>query len=145
MIRFKILRAVLVALLLAVPVLAPAQQATVSQITLGDSATTDAEIAVRLREILAELGGYEDVTVSVNEGVLTLRGTTASLADVEALNDLAERVDGVIAVKNEVVETTDIARRLNPAIARFQARFNHPAHSPSQKTNGSSSRDTCLG
>ncbi|MCH2165950.1 MAG: mechanosensitive ion channel protein MscS, partial [Marinovum sp.] len=37
-------------------------------ITVDDSASQDAAIAIRIREILAELEGYSDVTVSVSSG-----------------------------------------------------------------------------
>jgi len=86
-------------------------------------AATDAAIAVRIREILAELGGYEDVTVTVAEGIVTLRGTTASATEASGLTSLVTRIENVVAIKNEVTETTDIVRRLNPAIDRFQARL----------------------
>lgn len=91
-------------------------------IAVEDSAEKDAAIAVRIREILAELDGFEDVTVSVNSGIVTLRGTTLEASEVARLNALAGRVDGVVAIRNEVRETTDVARRLDPAIARFRAR-----------------------
>lgn len=83
----------------------------------------DADIAIRMREILAELGGYGDVTVIVNDGVVTFRGTTETAADATALSPLANRIEGVVAVKNEVTETAELARRLNPAVERFQSRI----------------------
>ncbi len=94
----------------------------------GPIATTnvdeiDAQIATRMREILSELGDYDDVTVTVSDGVVTLRGTTATTGQAEELSPLANRLDGVVAVKNEVTETAELARRLNPAIERFQARI----------------------
>lgn len=112
------------ALLLAAPL--PAQEdpgGPNGTIAAERDARSDAAMAVRLREILAELGGYEDVTVTVAEGVVTLRGTTNSLSEISALSDLVTRVEGVVAIKNEVTETTDISRRLNPAFERFQNRL----------------------
>lgn len=90
--------------------------------TLNDD-QQDAAIATRIRDILGELGNYTDVTVTVSEGIVTLRGTTTSGAEVTEVGTLANRVEGVVAVRNEVTETADIARRLDPAIARFQARL----------------------
>ena len=100
----------------------------VSQTADGPIATTnvdqlDAEIANRMREILGELGNYGDVTVVVSDGVVTFRGTTTSATDAADLTLLANRIEGVVAVKNEVTETTELARRLNPAVERFQARI----------------------
>ncbi len=56
------------------------------------------------------------------EGVVTLRGTTTTATDAAALLNLVTRVEGVVAIKNEVAETTDLRRRLNPAMTRFMTR-----------------------
>ena len=96
-----------------------AQEAPTGTITTAQSGEQDASIAVRIREILGELGNYEDVTVTVSDGVVTLRGTTNSRIEAQELDPLVTRIEGVVAIKNEVSETTDIARRLDPAIERF--------------------------
>ena len=57
----------------------------------------DAAIAIRIREILGALGGYDDVTVQVADGIVTLRGTTTSIAEASDLNQLTGRVAGVVA------------------------------------------------
>lgn len=111
------IRALLVLLCLALP--AAAQDGT---ITTDSTMAEDAAIATRIRDIIAGLGGYEDVTVQVSDGIVTLRGTTTSAVEIAALDTLATRVEGVVAVKNQVTETTDIARRLDPAVDRFMAR-----------------------
>ena len=114
---------VLLSLLLAAPLSAQdAGNGPTGTIATESDASTDAAMAVRIREILGELGGYEDVTVTVSEGIVTLRGTTNSATEAAALGALVTRIGGVVAIKNEVTETTDIARRLNPALERFQAR-----------------------
>ncbi len=92
-------------------------------IAAENSAADDRRIADRIDGILAELGGYEEVSVSVTQGIVTLRGVAQSLADAESLTGLATRVEGVVAIKNEVTETTDITERLDPAVDRFQARI----------------------
>ncbi len=118
------LRALLVALLSLSPVLLPAQDSQPGgAIAVEDNASQDAAIAVRIRDILAELEGYGDVTVTVTSGIVTLRGTTLSSEEIARLNDLAGRVQGVVAIENEVTETTDVVKRLNPAIERFKERF----------------------
>lgn len=91
-------------------------------IATENSAGTDAAIATRIRDILGELGTYDDVTVQVADGIVTLRGTTTSMVDIANLNALVNRVQGVVAVKTQVTETTDIVRRLDPALDRFMAR-----------------------
>ncbi|MEJ6403816.1 mechanosensitive ion channel family protein [Yoonia sp. 2307UL14-13] len=112
----------LLALLLSLALPAVAQD-NGGIITTETSAAQDQSIATRLREILDELGDYGDVTVTVNEGVVTLRGTATSAAEAAALEPLASRVEGVVAVRNNVVETADISARLDPAMDRFRARI----------------------
>ncbi|WP_375279765.1 mechanosensitive ion channel domain-containing protein [Pseudooctadecabacter sp.] len=99
-----------------------AQDTASGPIATEQSGQQDAEIAVRIRDILGELGNYGDITVTVSDGVVTLRGTTNSLVERQDLDALVNRVEGVVALKNEVTETTDIARRLDPAVDRFMGR-----------------------
>lgn len=111
----------LFALFLSFALPAVAQEAN-GTITTETSAQQDAAIAMRLREIMNELGNYENVSVTVSEGVVTIRGTTTSAIEAVELEQLAARVQGVVAVRNQVTETTDIGDRLNPAFERFRAR-----------------------
>lgn len=106
------------------PIIAAAQSSEQPSgtITVVDSAEQDAAIATRIREILSELDGYEDVTVTVSSGIVTLRGTALDSAAVAQLNGLITRVEGVVTIQNEVEETTDVVQRLNPALERFQER-----------------------
>jgi small-conductance mechanosensitive channel len=119
MIAMRLLLTLILFLACALPSIA--QEAS-GPITTDNSAQQDAAIAIRIREILTELEIYEDVTVTVNEGVVTLRGTTTSSLDATVLDPLAARVEGVVAVRNQVTETTDLVRRLDPAMDRFRAR-----------------------
>jgi small-conductance mechanosensitive channel len=118
------LRIVLVIVaLLAAPVFAQSDEQPSGTIAVEDSATQDAAIAVRIRDILSELDGYDDVTVTVGSGIVTLRGTTLDAASAGRLNELVGRVEGVVAIENEVAETTDVVERLNPAVERFTDRL----------------------
>ncbi|WP_375174720.1 mechanosensitive ion channel domain-containing protein [Pseudooceanicola sp.] len=118
---FRIL--LLLCLFLTTPVLAQSTDQPTGTISVADSAQQDAAIATRIRNILWELEGYEDVTVTVSSGIVTLRGTTIDATLAANLNDLASRVEGVVAIRNQVTETTDVARRLNPALERFEKRM----------------------
>lgn len=111
-------------LCLLLPIAAQAQDSTQPSgtITLDDSTQQDAGIATRIRAILAELEGYEDVRVSVTSGIVTLSGSTLDAATATRLNELVGRIDGVVAIENEVAGTTDVVRRLNPAVERFKER-----------------------
>ena len=120
------LRILLLCLCVLFPVSSPAQQAEeqpTTTITVEDSAEQDAAIAVRIRNILNELEGYDDVTVTVSSGIVTLRGTTVDQAQATGLNDLVARVEGVVAIENEVSQTTDVVEQLNPAVERFMTRL----------------------
>ncbi|MEJ6397478.1 mechanosensitive ion channel domain-containing protein [Yoonia sp. 208BN28-4] len=112
----------LLCLLFTLALPAAAQEAN-GTITTENTDQLDANIANRIRDILSELGNYGDVSVTVSEGIVTFRGTATSAIEATELGPLANRVEGVVAVKNEVTETTDIAERLNPAVERFRARI----------------------
>lgn len=116
----------IIAFLLCLLLPLTAQAQTTSQptgtITVEDSATADAAIANRIRDILGELEGYDDISVTVSSGIVTLRGTTLDTAAAARLNELVGRVEGVVAIENAVFETTDVVERLNPAVERFKAR-----------------------
>lgn len=113
-------------LCLALPLAALAQTTTTQPsgtIAIEDSASSDAAIANRIRDILGELDGYDDISVTVSSGIITLRGTTLDTSAAARLTELVGRVAGVVAIENEVFETTDVVERLNPAVARFKARL----------------------
>jgi small conductance mechanosensitive channel len=44
-------------------------------------------------------------------------------AQITALTELVARVEGVVAIENEVAESTDVRERLDPAIARIEGRI----------------------
>ncbi|MEO0863681.1 MAG: mechanosensitive ion channel protein MscS, partial [Pseudomonadota bacterium] len=61
------MRALLIILLLAAtPLAAQTTDQPSGTIAVEDSATQDAAIAVRIRDILGELEGFDEVTVSVS-------------------------------------------------------------------------------
>ncbi|MGR3362796.1 MAG: mechanosensitive ion channel domain-containing protein [Maritimibacter harenae] len=115
----------LLALLFCLAAPAAAQDGTIA--TNNGSSTeqvfTDAAIATKIRDILGELEGYEDVRVSVSQGIVTLKGTTLEVGQLEELQRLVGRVEGVVAIENGVTISTDVRRRLAPMMERFQLRF----------------------
>ena len=114
---------ILLLCLCAGPAMAQTTDQPQGTIEVEDSAAQDAAIAVRIRSILAELDGYREVTVTVSSGIVTLRGTTIDTSQAARLNDIVARISGVVAIENEVAETTDVVARLNPAVQRFQTRM----------------------
>ena len=91
-------------------------------IAVEEGAGQDAAIERRIRGIIAELDGYEDVRVSVSEGIVTLGGEALDGTAVTRLDELVGRVEGVVAVENEVTASADVARRLDPVLERFRDR-----------------------
>ena len=126
---YRFLFATLLAGIFAAQPLPAAAQTDAQQpdgtIAVQNVAGQDAAIAARLRNILAGLSGYDDVTVEVSSGIVTLRGTALDGESMTRLADIAARVEGVVAIENEVTESADVAERLNPAVARFRARLTH--------------------
>ncbi|MEL6585880.1 MAG: mechanosensitive ion channel domain-containing protein [Pseudomonadota bacterium] len=82
----------------------------------------DQAIDRRIEAIIAELDGYEAVNVEVREGIVTFSGEVLDGEAIPRLDELAARVDGVVAIENDVIESTDVARRLNPVMDRFRER-----------------------
>lgn len=120
------LRLLLVVLSLAIAVPALAQNGAITTEEGASAATqaeTDAAIATRIRDIIHELDGYDDVTVTVQAGIVTLRGTTLDAGLVEELGALVERVNGVVAIENEVTLSTSVSKRLAPVWQRLVTRL----------------------
>lgn len=121
----NILKSFFILLVLAFP--ASAQDSTTAQptgtIEVEDSAQQDAAIAVRIRDILGELEGFKDVTVTVSSGIVSLKGTALSNDAIVRLGELVSRVNGVVTIENSVVESTELVERLTPAIDRFWQRI----------------------
>ncbi len=119
------MRFIAVVLCLSLP-FAALSQTTPTQptgtINVAENAGNDGAIATRIRDILSELEGYEKVRVDVASGIVTLTGTTLDSAKAQQLTDLIGRVEGVVAIENNVLETTDVAERLNPVFDRFKSR-----------------------
>ena len=119
--------AVVLCLLLPLTVCAQTQpQANAGQptgtINVDEPIGEDQAITRRIREILAELDGYDKVNVAVSSGIVTLTGTTLDSKKTQQLTELAGRIQGVVAVENNVTETTDVGERLNPVVDRFKSR-----------------------
>lgn len=96
----------------------PSGSISTTQDSRGDQA-----IDARIEGIIAELDGYGDVTVDVREGIVTFGGEVLDADAIPRLEELAARVTGVVAIENEVIESTDVVRRLDPVAERFTARF----------------------
>lgn len=114
---------VCVALMLALPGIAQDTAPDPGRtIVLDDSADADRAIERRIRSILAELDGYANIEIRVQAGVVTMTGRTLDKESLDRLETLVSRVDGVVAIENEVAESADLGERLTPAYDRFMTR-----------------------
>lgn len=93
-----------------------------SAIAAGDAAVDDRAIETRIEEIFDELDGLQSVSVVVRSGVVTLRGIVAEAQLADQADGLASRVDGVVAVINEIEEETSVTERLVPVYERLENR-----------------------
>ena len=62
----------------------------------------DQRIANRIRGFFAEIPAFADISVRVEEGVVTLSGTVADADDIDRAEAIAGRVRGVVTVENSV-------------------------------------------
>ena len=109
--------------------LAPCQILAQNVVTESDALPTlavedvpdDVAVETRLRAILAalEFGG---ITVGVDAGVVSLTGNVTDPSISEKAESIAERLEGVVAVKNTLTASDDLAHQINPAVDRFRAR-----------------------
>lgn len=95
---------------------------TDGQIEVGAEAVRDGEILSRIRNLLAEIDGYNGVTVSVSEGVVRVTGQVIDNAAQERLTQIINRVTGVVAIENETEISGTLEERLAPAWERIASR-----------------------
>lgn len=87
-----------------------------------ERAIDDHEIDARIEAIFDEMDGLHTVFVTVRSGVVTLRGKVREAALAEQAAAIAGRVNGVVAVKNEIEEVTSLSLRLEPVYERLTKR-----------------------
>ncbi|PZX16557.1 small-conductance mechanosensitive channel [Palleronia aestuarii] len=104
---------------------APAQEDTAAPLApralAVEDAPSDDAIAARLSAIVAALG-HGEIAVSVEAGVVTLEGDIADPAVSQDVAGIAERLEGVVAVRNDLAASDDIAQQIDPAFTRFRTR-----------------------
>jgi small-conductance mechanosensitive channel len=86
-------------------------------------APSDRDIDVRIERIIDQIQGLKSVSVTVSSGVVTLRGKVAEAAMAEEAERIATRVDGVVAVRNEITEEASVSERIVPAWERIRNRL----------------------
>ena len=92
-------------------------------IQIASDADSDAAIAGRLRRIFSELDALSSVQVRVAEGVVTLSGDLPERSDLTRAEEIAGRVEGVVAVRNEIEASVDVGERVSPFLQKLTALF----------------------
>lgn len=99
----------------------PVQPAPV--ISTQSDAQSDAAIAQRLRLIFGELDALSAVQVRVAEGVVTLDGALPQRTDLTRAEQIAGRVEGVVAVRNDIEASVDVGERVSPFLQKLTGLF----------------------
>lgn len=96
---------------------------------LTDNATTvvnvneeDKSIDERIEAILQQMNGMGDVRVRVSAGVVSLTGEVAEINLIQEAEDIATKIDGVIAVRNNIQQVDGVSEQIEPAIDRMLER-----------------------
>ncbi|MDC0886869.1 mechanosensitive ion channel [Altererythrobacter sp.] len=84
-------------------------------------AGADERIADRIEGIFAELPAFENVTVSVSEGVVQLGGMVADDADQTRAESIAGRIEGVVTIENGIERDISVGEGLG-VLAELSAR-----------------------
>lgn len=92
---------------------------TDQSIAVEDNAASDAQIRTRIQQLLRQIEGYNEVTITVSGGVVTLRGEVLDTIRRDELVAIVNRVTGVVTIKNETAVSTDLEERLAPALERM--------------------------
>ncbi|MEM9599487.1 MAG: mechanosensitive ion channel family protein [Pseudomonadota bacterium] len=110
---------VVIALMLMLPSELRAQDLPVDTAPITvQSGPTDAEIETRIQDILSQLSDTNAVSVSVDSSVVTLTGEAANTEAAERAVGIAARVNGVVAVQDNIVRTLDVADNVTPLVGR---------------------------
>lgn len=92
----------------------PAQEEVPAPIRLA--APPDEQLAARLRGIYSRLEGLAGVQVQVSQGVVRLTGTALTGSQRDRAEDIAARLEGVVAVNSDVEAEASVERRTAPMI-----------------------------
>jgi small-conductance mechanosensitive channel len=107
---------ILLIAILLLPMTGLAQDAPIS---ISDR-PSDAQITERLSGIYAQLSDVNAVTVTVNNSVVTLSGDVANTEAAERAVNIAGRIDGVVAVQDDINRTLAVTDNVSPLLAEMR-------------------------
>ena len=83
----------------------------------------DQAVQLKVRNLLKQLPEFQNIFVTVNGGVVTLKGRVLELEQVDKAAELALKIEGVVTVNNQIDVETSVEKRITPALERFQERI----------------------
>ncbi len=97
----------------------PKPDETVNNRILPVKSVPDQELETKLTNVLSKIDDFKDVRVSVQEGVVTLRGTVPRTEVAKKLENLVSRFEGVLYLNNKLTDETAIEDRIVPVMTRL--------------------------
>lgn len=85
----------------------------------GQAVDSDVKLTAQLREAFRQVDGLQGVTLEVRGGVAVLRGEVPSLEASMKAEDLAKKLDGILAVDNGLTVNTQLAQRISPVLSKL--------------------------
>lgn len=110
---------------IAMPAVAQADEPDSSapaSIAQSYSEADDVAIETRLRGIFAEIEELSEIDVDATDGVVRLSGQAANETVAIRAATLAERVEGIVAVQDDIERTLNVDDNLIPVVERFETR-----------------------
>ncbi len=99
---------------------APPNMPAPADTTRTATASTDSVLEARLQQIFAQIGEFQNITVAVQSGVVQLSGTVLQPQDAIRAEELAQQIDGILYVVDDIQAETDIETRVAPALEKIQ-------------------------
>lgn len=93
-----------------------------NDISTDEAEGTDSAIIERLNAIYRELDGLQQTNVAVESGVVTLSGSVTDHGDIDRARKIALRVNGVVAVQNNLQRDGNVSENLGPVVGRLTER-----------------------
>lgn len=90
-------------------------------VTSGE--VTDQQISRRMQSIVAQMEKLGSVKVSVKESVISLSGEVANESAAVQAVALASRIEGAVAVEDNITRTLDLQSNLNPLISSVRSQI----------------------
>lgn len=100
-----------------------AQPQPEATIAVQSNADTDAAIKLRLQQLFSNIEDLSALKVDVAGGVVALSGEAPSKAAHEQALSLAQRVENVVEVRDHIVESRNLHKRIAQMLDRLAAQF----------------------